>query len=121
MRNMQHMQRGISLGGLFIGLFILIVAALLAMKLIPAYMEYATAKNAIQAIAADRVGTTSPQDVRRAFAARATIDDITAVKAADLDITKQGGELVISFAYRKEVPLFGNVGVYMDFAASSNR
>jgi hypothetical protein len=27
--------------------------------------------------------------------------------------------MVISFAYRKEVPLFANVGVYVDFAASS--
>jgi hypothetical protein len=116
---MQHTQRGLSLGGLFVWLFIIIAAALLGMKLIPPYMEFATARNAIQAIAADRVGTTTPQEVRRAFTNRAIIDDITAVKAADLDITKEGGELVISFAYRKEVPLFNNVGVYMDFAASS--
>jgi len=119
MRNMQDLQRGISLSGLFIGLFIIIVLALLGMRLIPPYMEYATAKNAIQAISRDRVGA-SPQDIRRAFDARASVDDITAIKAADLDITKEGGELVISFAYRKEVPLFANVGVYMDFAASSN-
>ena len=118
---MQHMQRGISLGGLFVALFVAIVVALLGMKLIPAYMEYATAKNAIQAIAADRVGTTTPQEIRKAFDARANIDDITAIKAADLDITKEGGELVISFAYRKEVPLFSNVGVYMDFAASTKQ
>lgn len=115
---MQDLQRGISLSGLFIGLFILIVAALLGMRLIPPYMEYATAKNAIQSISRDRVGA-SPQDIRRAFDSRASIDDITAIKASDLDITKEGGELVISFAYRKEVPLFANVGVYMDFAASS--
>jgi hypothetical protein len=118
--NLHKLQRGISLSGLFVWLFILIVLALLGMKLIPPYMEFATARNAIQAIAQDRIGTTTPQEVRRAFDNRATIDDITAVKAADLDITKEGGEIVISFAYRKEVPLFANVGVYMDFAASSN-
>ena len=27
--------------------------------------------------------------------------------------------MVIAFAYRKEVPLFGNVGLYIDFAATS--
>ena len=27
--------------------------------------------------------------------------------------------MVIAFAYRKEVPLFANLGVYIDFAASS--
>ena len=118
MHSMQHRQRGLSLGGLFLGLFALILLALLAMKLIPAYMEYGTAKNAIQAIARERASA-SPQDIRRAFDGRAQIDDITAVKASDLEITKEGGEVVISFAYRKEVPLFMNVGVYMDFAASS--
>jgi hypothetical protein len=117
-QNMQDMQRGVSLGALFIVLFILIIVALLGMRLIPPYMEYATAKNAIQAIARDRVGTT-PQEIRRAFDARAAIDDITAINASDLDITREGNELLISFAYRKEVPLFANIGVYMDFAASS--
>jgi hypothetical protein len=117
-QNLQNLQRGITLSGLFVILFLLIVAALLGMKLIPPYMEYATAKNAIQQISRDRVSAT-PQEVRRAFDSRATIDDITAVKAADLDITKEGNEIVISFAYRKEVPLFANLGVYMDFAASS--
>jgi hypothetical protein len=27
--------------------------------------------------------------------------------------------VVISFAYRKDIPLFANVGVYLDFAATS--
>jgi hypothetical protein len=36
-------------------------------------------------------------------------------------VTKEGNEVVISFAYRKEVPLFANVGLYIDFAASSKR
>ena len=115
---MQNKQRGVTLSGLFVTLFILIVVALLAMRLIPAYMEYATAKNAIQAIARDRLNA-SPPEIRRAFDARASIDNITAIKAADLEITKQGSETVIAFAYRKEVPLVANVGVYIDFAANS--
>jgi len=115
---MQNKQRGISLSGLFVALFIVIIVALVGMKVVPAYMEYGTAKNAIQAIARERQ-TGSPQEVRRAFDSRAAIDDITAVKASDLDITKEGGGVVISFAYRKEVPLFMNVGLYMDFTATS--
>lgn len=118
MRQLQHRSRGLTLGGLIVVLFVLIMLALLAMKLIPAYMEYGTAKNAIQAIARERANA-SPPEIRRAFESRAAIDDITAVKPADLDITKEGGEVVIAFAYRKEVPLFANLGVYIDFAADS--
>jgi Domain of unknown function (DUF4845) len=111
-------QGGVTLTGLVIGLFILIFLALLAMKLIPAYMEYGTAKNAIEAISRDRQ-TATPQEIRRAFDSRAAIDNISAVKATDLEITKDGGETVIAFAYRREVPLFANLGVYIDFAANS--
>jgi len=117
---MDSRQRGVTVSGLVVWLFIFIVVALLGMKLVPAYMEYGTAKSAIDAIARERAATT-PADVRRAFDSRAAIDDITVVKAADLDITKQGNEMVIGFAYRKEVPLFANVGVYMDFAASTGQ
>jgi hypothetical protein len=111
-------RRGVTLSGLVIWLLILVVLALFGMKLIPAYMEYGTAKNAIQAIARDRQAST-PQEVRRAFDARAQIDDITAIKSSDLEITKDASGVVIAFAYRKEVPLFANLGVYIDFAANS--
>jgi Tfp pilus assembly protein PilE len=115
---MHNKQRGITLGGLVMVLFVVIIVALVGLKVVPAYMEYGTAKNAIQAIARERNAST-PAEVRRAFESRAAIDDINSVKPSDLDITKEGGEMVISFAYRKEVPLFANVGVYVDFAASS--
>jgi hypothetical protein len=58
-------------------------------------------------------------EIRRAFDARQAIDDFTAVKGADLEITKLGNDVVISASYRKEVPLFGNIGVYIDFEATS--
>ncbi len=117
---MKNMQRGVTVTGLVVWLFVIIIVALLGMRLVPAYMEYGTAKNAIDAIARERNAST-PAEVRRAFESRAAIDDITAVKAADLDITKQGNDMVIGFSYRKEVPLFANIGVYLDFAANTGQ
>ena len=57
--------------------------------------------------------------IRNAFEARAAVDNISSVKPADLEITKEGNQMVISFAYRKEVPLTSNLGVYIDYAAST--
>ena len=116
----KNTQYGISLLGLIFWLVVLIVGALLGMKLAPAYIEYGTAKSAIEAIARDRNAAT-PAEVRRAFESRAAIDNINVIKASDLDVTKQGNEMVIGFSYRKEVPLVANVGVYMDFAASTGQ
>ncbi|MNC98285.1 hypothetical protein D3C83_161980 [compost metagenome] len=59
-------------------------------------------------------------DLRRAFEMRAAVDDFKAVKASDLEINKEGNGYAVTAAYRKEVPLFANIGVYIDFIASSN-
>jgi hypothetical protein len=111
-----HGQRGVTLIGLIILLFIGIFVALLGFKLVPAYIDFYTAKKAINAVA--RGGATTVAEVRRSFELRSAIDDVK-VKPSDLEITKEGNEMVIGFAYRKEVPLIANVGIYIDFAAST--
>jgi type II secretory pathway pseudopilin PulG len=116
---MNTRQRGVTLSGLLIVLVILGIVAALGLKLIPAYIEYAKAKAAIEAIGADRSKSGSVAEIRKSFDARANIDDITAVRPQDLEVTKEAGDVVISFAYRKEIPLAGNVGLYVDFAARS--
>ena len=84
-------QQGLGLMALIFVLALLVVVALFAMKVIPSYLEYRAAKTAI--------------------------DDINALKSTDLEITKDGNAVVISFAYRKEVQLFPNVGLYIDYNA----
>ena len=88
-------QRGVSLSGLIIGL----VdpgrsSALLGMKLFPPYMEYFTIEERDRGDRARRSSGGSVADIRRAFDARAAIDDINAVKASDLEITKEGNGVV---------------------------
>ena len=118
MNRLPSRQRGITITGLIIGLVILVFVALLAFKLIPSVLEYRAMKTAIVAIARERQAS-SVADIRRAFESRQAIDDFTSVKASELEITKQGNQVVIAFAYRKEIPLFANVGLYIDYAANS--
>jgi len=110
-------QLGVSLMALIAILFVLAVLALFAMKLLPSFMEYRTIKSTIEAIA--KQPGASVADIKKAFEARSQIDNINSVTAKDLDITKEGNEVVVGFSYRKEVPLFANVGLYIDYAASS--
>ena len=112
---MLKMQRGLGIIGLVLVLFVIIVVALFGMKLVPSFIEYRSARNAIEAIAAQN--PQSAVDVRKAFEARSAIDNIDTIKPTDLDITKEGNALVIAFAYRKEVPLFRGVGLYIDYTA----
>ena len=113
---MQNTQRGLSLIGLILILFVLVIVGIFAMKLVPSFLEYRAAKGAIEAIATQNPG--SPNEVRKAFEARAAIDDINSVKPTDLEIGKEGNQVVIGFAYRKEIPLWGDAaGVYINYAA----
>jgi len=118
---MRARQRGITLMGLIMGSFVLVFVALLLMRLLPSYIEYFTVKKAVVSISNEMRGRGgSVNEVRRAFDSRQAIDDFKAVNASDLEITRQGNDYLIVAAYRKEVPLFGNMGIYIDFVASSN-
>ena len=115
---MRNRQLGVSLVGLILGAVILIFALLLGMKVFPPYLEFFTAKKLITQIANEQRGG-SVGDIRKSWQLKTAIEDVPSVNDKDLEITKEGGEVVIAFAYRKEVPLFVNVGIYFDFAASS--
>jgi Tfp pilus assembly major pilin PilA len=112
-------QRGVTLVGMVVICIAIVIVAIGGLKIAPAYIEYYKVKKAIVAIAqANRGGTVG--DVRRAFEMRSAIDDIDVIGPKDLDITKEGNDVVISAGYSKRIPLFGNVNVVIDFAASSN-
>ena len=109
-------QTGLSLIALVFWLVVVSAIALFGMKVIPSYLEFRAAKTAIEGIARDKQ-TATVADIRRSFDSRSAIDDISAIKSSDLEITKDGNAIVIGFSYRKEVPLFTNVGLYIDYTA----
>ena len=111
-------QRGLSLIGLLLVSALIVVVALVGFKLLPAYIEYFTVKRVISDIASETRGGTV-RDVSVAFTRRAQIDDITALHASDLEITKQGEGFTIQAAYQRCVPLFANISVCIDFEASA--
>ena len=116
---MRNKQLGVSMMGLIAGGIILIGAALIGMKLAPSYIEFFAVKKAVNGLAGEARGGASVADIRKGFEKRATIDDITSIKGSDLEITKDAGGVVISATYRKEIPLAANIGVYVEFNASS--
>ena len=115
---MRKNQFGIGLGGLLAGAVVFIGLATFGMKLAPSYLEFFAIKKAVNAIAQEKRGA-SVNEIRKNFDARATIDDISTVKGSDLEVTKDGNDIVISANYRKEIPLAGNMGVYIEFRAVS--
>ncbi len=111
-KNMRRTQQGLSLVGvLFIGL-IVVVLLLLGAKLVPAIVEYIAIERAVQKIKGE--GNTVGE-IRGAFEKYATIDDIKSITSRDLDITKEGDKVVISYAYTYSIPVMDNVRIVIDF------
>lgn len=117
----QRQQLGMSLLGFVFVAALMGFAALVAFKAFPAVLEYFTIKKNINAIVQGgeaRGATVS--DIRKAYDRRATIDDMPSLSGADLDVSKEQGEVVIAFNYSRKVHLFGNVSLCFDFEGSTS-
>ena len=115
-------QRGVGLGGLLVGAVVLGIAALLVMKVFPDVSEYFAIVKDVKATAQDpSLQEKSIAEIRIAYSKRAEIDNIQAITPADLEITKQDGKVVISFAYSRKIPLIANASLWLDFEASSDK
>ena len=116
---MRNKQGGIGFPVIFLIGVVIALGAVGAMKIAPAYTEFSTIKKTITAVAAGEGRTGNVTEIRKAFDRRAQIDTITAVTAGELEITKEGGDVVIAVAYVKKIPLFANVSLTIDFVAST--
>jgi len=109
-------QGGLSLISLiFLGL-IAVVLLTIGFKLVPSLIEYLAIDRAVQKIKNE--GSTV-REIRGAFDKYATIDDIKSISGKDLDITKDGEGVVITFAYSYSVPIADNVRLVIDYSGST--
>ena len=109
---------------LFLMMFLFVIAAmvsLLAMKVIPHYLEYGGVKKAIMNIANSEIGKTgSVTEIRKAFDRSANIDNIKVLTGSDLEIAKDGSDTVVSAVWAAKVQLVANWTLVIDFAVASN-
>ncbi len=113
-------QRGMGMLGVLMIVVVVVAAVIVSMKAIPAYLEFFAVKRAIAALKSESDGGTV-KAIKDKFDARATIDDIKSITANDLEISKQGGQVVVSVEYQKVVPLFANVSLLLDFETSTQQ
>ncbi len=119
---MKKTQRGVTLTGLIMASFFIALAALLGMKVVPEYIEYGKVMSSLKAIAGDAsMRSASVSEVRAAYARRAETSYISSVTAQDIDVTKEGGALVLSVSYTRRIPLFGPASLLLDFEGSTSR
>lgn len=113
---MKNRQRGISLIGLLFVGGVLAFSAVMAAQVFPTVVEL---QAIIKAANKASAGNTVPE-VRGIFDRAANIDYITSITAKDLDISKEGDKVVVSFAYEKEIHIVGPAYLLLKYAGRSN-
>lgn len=112
---MKQRQRGVT----FVGLVVIgaVVAALgiVVAQLIPTLIEY----QAIHKAARRAASGATVAEVRSIFDKAAAIDDISSINGRDLEISKENDQVVVAFAYEREIHLAGPAWLVMRYSGNS--
>jgi len=111
--------RGISLLGLLFWAVLLACGCVVVAKVVPTVMEYYTIQNAINRIAKNNPGTVpaAKAEFERIKQIEYSIQSIT---GNDLVVSKENDKVRISFAYERQIELFGPVSLLIKYQGHSN-
>jgi len=117
---LKNNQRGLSMIGFLFVAAVLIFVAMLAMKLVPAYIEFFSVKKILAAMGQDSsLRSKSNAEIRSDFSKRADASYVDAVESSDLTIERSSAGTVVSVDYEFRTKLLGNTSLVVDFSASS--
>ena len=118
---LKQSQRGLTMFGFLFVAIVLVAIAMLAMKLVPAYIEFFSVKQILTSMGeGSEIKSMSNGDIRKDFSKRAGAGYVTVVKPEDLSVDRSGGVPVVTAEYEYRTKLLGNVSLVVDFSASSD-
>ena len=108
-------QRGLSFLGLLVVGSVLAMAGVVVAQIVPTAIEY----QAVLKAATKATQGTSVAEVRNIFDKAAVIDNIKSITGRDIEISKEGDKIVVSFAYQREIHLAGPGYLTLKYAGRS--
>jgi hypothetical protein len=107
-------QRGMTVIGMLLLIIVLAFMALIAMKVIPMYVQYYTVKSTIESIRKEpQVTQMSVTDIHNAIQRRFDVGYVENVRARDLKIRQDRGGRVLDLVYQDERELFYGLHVVL--------
>ncbi|AOE50398.1 DUF4845 domain-containing protein [Kangiella sediminilitoris] len=108
-------QGGMTAAGWLIIMGIVLFFMYLAIKLVPAYMEFFSIKSSIESVALETSSSSSKSEIERLISGRFNINNIDIIKADDVDIKEITGGRALYVEYESRIALFGNVSALLEF------
>lgn len=112
-------QNGLSLISTLIVGVILVATLILGFRLIPVYNEYFSVKKAFAGVIASTDPAAPTSSFRSAIQRYKEVEDMPSVDVQSVLVSKDNGVTSLQVSYRRELPLFANVGLYFDFDVKS--
>lgn len=110
-------QRGMSLTGLVLGLIVIGLLAVVAIKVIPSWLEYRSIQDGIVRVKEEGG---SVAEMQKAFDKFADINNVSSLRGRDLVFTKDGGEAEISFAYQKRIAFTDKASIVIEYDGTTD-
>ena len=118
---MKSGQHGLSMIGFLFVAVMLVILAMLAMKVVPAYIEFFGVKKVLADMAHQSdLRNMSNGEIRNDFEKRAGVGYVEGVKGSDLRIDRRSAVPVVSADYTFRTKLVHNISLVIDFSASSD-
>ena len=106
-------QRGMTLIGMLLLLILIGFVAVIAMKVVPMYVQYYSIKSTIESVRKESVSSMTTVDIQNAIQKRFDTGYVENVKAKDLKIRNVPGGKALDLVYQDERELFEGMGLFV--------
>ena len=118
--NLPARQRGIGFFGVLMLLIVFGFIAVIAMKLVPVYLESFKVDSALKSVIEDpNLAERSKAEIYQTLVRRLDIDDVEAIDHRNIKekvkIDRKDGRITITASYERRQPLFYNLTLLADF------
>ena len=120
MRN-RHRQGGLTMTGFLLTAIVAVAVVMIGFRMVPPYIEYFTVKKIMAKTLDDSKQGFSLYQFRRDFDLKASADYIDSVKGSDIEVSKEGNNLVATASWTRTLHLVGNVSLLLEFEATATK
>jgi hypothetical protein len=114
-------QQGVSIVGFVFVAVVIVAVAMVGFRVTPAYIEYYSVQKALQRSLDEARDRGSTREIQIAFQRFADSGYIESVRGADVEVTRQGNEIVASVAWTRKLHMVANASLFLEFEAVASR
>ena len=107
--------------GFLLTAIVAVAVVMIGFRMVPPYIEYFTVKKIMAKTLDDSKQGFSLYQFRRDFDLKASADYIDSVQGSDIQVTKEGNNLVATASWTRTLHLVGNVSLLLEFEATTTK